>query len=216
MEIALTARHTTVSDKFRRHLEDKLTRLEHLGKRLDRIEVRVDHEPNPRQADTSERLEITVRQGRIVVRAEASSSDIYAALDLAIDKLSMRLRRARDRQKRPAGSRQVSAVRDEALLEGYITAQQQRDTAPENDDYSPVAIRQKIHHAEPMTVDDALTEMELVGHDFYLFIDKETGLPSAMYRRRGWSYGVVSITPDESLATASEAKSEKAPAGATS
>uniref|UniRef100_UPI00356ABEF4 sigma 54 modulation/S30EA ribosomal C-terminal domain-containing protein n=1 Tax=Actinotalea sp. TaxID=1872145 RepID=UPI00356ABEF4 len=58
---------------------------------------------------------------------------------------------------------------------------------------SPVVIREKLHHAEPMTLDDALYEMELVGHDFFLFIDAETALPSVAYRRRGWSYGVIRL-----------------------
>ena len=58
---------------------------------------------------------------------------------------------------------------------------------------SPVVIREKVHAAKPMTVDDALYEMELVGHDFYLFIDIETAQPSVAYRRRGWSYGVIKL-----------------------
>jgi hypothetical protein len=58
---------------------------------------------------------------------------------------------------------------------------------------SPIVIREKVHTAQPMTVDDALYEMEMVGHDFFLFIDAETSLPSVAYRRRGWSYGVIRL-----------------------
>jgi hypothetical protein len=56
-----------------------------------------------------------------------------------------------------------------------------------------VVIRQKLHHADPMTLDDAVYEMEMVGHDFYLFIDKETSRPSVLYKRKGWSFGVIQL-----------------------
>ena len=59
--------------------------------------------------------------------------------------------------------------------------------------YSPVVIRRKVFSAAPMTVDDALYFMELVGHDFYLFQDAETKRPSVVYRRKGWDYGVIEL-----------------------
>jgi hypothetical protein len=56
-----------------------------------------------------------------------------------------------------------------------------------------VLIRRKVFPTQPMTLDDAVDNMELVGHDFYLFIDTVTGSPSVVYRRRGWTYGVISL-----------------------
>ena len=58
---------------------------------------------------------------------------------------------------------------------------------------SPIEVREKVHSSAPMSLEDALNEMELVGHDFYLFHDVETGKPSVLYRRRGWSYGVIHL-----------------------
>lgn len=76
----------------------------------------------------------------------------------------------------------------------------QPDAADENveEPYSdtPVVIREKKHRAAPMTIDDALYEMELVGHDFYLFIDKESARPKVVYRRKGWNYGVIELETD--------------------
>ncbi len=63
----------------------------------------------------------------------------------------------------------------------------------EMDGDGPLVVREKIHKADPMTVDQALLEMELVGHDFYLFRDKENGMPSVVYRRRGYHYGVLRL-----------------------
>jgi hypothetical protein len=61
---------------------------------------------------------------------------------------------------------------------------------------SPVEIREKIHATVPMALDQAVREMELVGHDFYLYHDEETDQPSVVYRRRGWSYGVIHLDVD--------------------
>ncbi|MGK5557696.1 sigma 54 modulation/S30EA ribosomal C-terminal domain-containing protein, partial [Actinomadura kijaniata] len=60
----------------------------------------------------------------------------------------------------------------------------------------PLVVREKFHKAEPMGIEQALFEMELVGHDFYLFRDKESGHPSVVYRRRGWDYGVIRLVEE--------------------
>ncbi len=65
---------------------------------------------------------------------------------------------------------------------------------------SPVVIRTKDHTATPMTIDQALYEMELVGHDFYLFVDAACGKPSVVYRRRGWNYGVIRLAVEQEAA----------------
>lgn len=64
---------------------------------------------------------------------------------------------------------------------------------------TPIVIRRKLHIAEPMSIDEALYEMELIGHDFFLFVNKETGRPSVVYHRHGWSYGVFEIDTPENV-----------------
>lgn len=198
MDIVVTARHTTVSDRFRRHLKEKLEKAELFGQRIDRIEVCIDHEANPRLAEQSERIEVTVRQPRSVIRAEATAGDLYGALDRVQDKLVERMRRARDRSKPHHLHKRQRHIEppSAAALEAMIKEQR---SAPEmeTEDYSPVVIRRKSHMASPMSLDDALNKMELVGHDFYLFEDIQTGRPSVVYRRRGWSYGVIDLVTEE-------------------
>lgn len=190
MEIAVVGRHVEVPERFRRHVEEKLAKVAQLAPRAQRIDVEITHEKNPRQSDSSERVELTVRGKGPVVRAEATADDPYAALDLASTKLLERLRRARDRRKdHHKGAVPAPAVAVEAAPEPAEAVEP--DESPWAD--SPVVIREKFHHAEPMTLDDALYEMEMVGHDFFLFVDAETSLPSVAYRRRGWSYGVIRL-----------------------
>ncbi len=113
-------------------------------------------------------------------------------------KLTERLRRDRDRRKDhrkgegvPAPVPSVAAEPEPVENEHHPMVPGETVESTWGD--SPVVIREKMHHAEPMTLDDALYEMELVGHDFFLFIDAETSLPSVAYRRRGWSYGVIRL-----------------------
>jgi ribosomal subunit interface protein len=215
VEIVVTARHTEVSDRFRRHLEEKLGKVGQLAPRVQRLDVAISHEANPRQAQTRDRVEITVRAKGPVIRAEACADDPYAALDLAQEKLLERLRRARDRRKVHHGRHKPTTIREA----GDSSRNGARSATPDavseqssgQDDQvlgeSPVVIREKDHSARPMSLDDALYEMELVGHDFYLFIDSSTRAPSVVYRRRGWSYGVIRLTPepDEPASDADEA-----------
>ncbi|CAM5781256.1 ribosome hibernation-promoting factor, HPF/YfiA family [Cellulomonas persica] len=196
MEIVVAGRRTEVSPKFRAHLEDKLAKIEQLAPRAQRIDVLVSHEVNPRQADSSERVELTVIDKGPVIRAEACANDRYAALDLALAKLLERLRRSRDRRKDHRNHTPLTPV-DVRPPEAEPPAQEPVVAADGSVEVtlgdSPVVIREKTHQAQPMTIDDALYEMELVGHDFFLFVDAETAQPAVAYRRRGWSYGVIKL-----------------------
>ena len=197
MDIVVVGRHAELPEKFRRHVEEKLAKVEQLAPRAQRVDVEVTHENNPRLAGIRERVELTVVDSGPVVRAEATADDRYAALDLAIGRLLERLRRSRDRRKdhrnntplTPVDVRPPQPVDPEPPAPAPAPGEAVEHVLGD----SPVVIREKTHEAHPMTVDDALYEMELVGHDFYLFIDAETAQPSVAYRRHGWSYGVIKL-----------------------
>lgn len=205
MEIVVAGRHTEVSPRYRAHLEQKLDKVTQLAPRAQRIDVLVSHEANPRQAGSSERVELTVVDRGPVIRAEACADDRYAALDLALGKLLERLRRTRDRRKDHRNHTPLAPVdvrppqpSEEEPAPPVVADDGSVETTLGD---SPVVIREKVHRAQPMTVDDALYEMELVGHDFFLFVDVETAQPAVAYRRRGWSYGVIKLdTPVASAA----------------
>ena len=206
MDIVVTGRHLTVSDRFRAHIEEKLEKITQLEPRTRRVEVLVSHEPNRRQAEVCDKVEITCYAKGPVVRAEACVEDKYAALDLAIDKLMERLRRQKDRRQVHRGRRTPESV---ARATARIVTPAEGGPAVAADDGdqfvdSPVEVREKVHRSTPMTLSDALSEMELVGHDFYLFHDIDTDRASVVYRRHGWSYGVLHLDLDGSLADGPE------------
>ena len=207
MEIVVVGRHTEVPERFRRHVEDKLSKVAQLAPRAQRVDVEVTHEKNPRLSEICERVELTVRGKGPVIRAEAMADDPYAALDIAMTKLMERLRRARDRRKDHRGAPLTPVeVRAAEAVEASAEAEPAGDVTVMADGAiekmlgdSPIVIREKLHTAQPMTLDDALYEMEMVGHDFFLFVDAETSLPSVAYRRRGWSYGVIRLDTPVSI-----------------
>ncbi|SHN47817.1 ribosome hibernation-promoting factor, HPF/YfiA family [Cryptosporangium aurantiacum] len=209
MDIVVKGRNVEVPDHYRQNVSEKLSRVERYDQKLIRIDVELFHEPNRRQAQTCQRVEITVKTRGPVIRSEAAAADFYSALDLAITKLENRLRRAADRRRVHHGRRtpvSVASAMAEATAE--LPAPMwalPNGSEPTLEEHGSVAVldewedgpcrivRTKEHPGEPMTVDDALFEMELVGHDFYLFNDKDTGRPSVVYRRKGYDYGVICL-----------------------
>jgi ribosomal subunit interface protein len=203
VEIVVKSRHMDVSDRFRSHVEEKLTRLEKHDHRIIRVEVEVDKERNPRQSDRAVRIQLTAISKGPVVRAEAAAEDKMAALDMAVDKMATQMRRAADRRRVHRGRHTpVSVGQALAGIEpepnGVAPAEQGGETKRHVGPITvmgdgPLVVREKTHPADPMTLDQALYEMELVGHDFFLFVDKESDRPSVVYRRRGYDYGVISL-----------------------
>ena len=221
MEIVVTGRNVEVPDHFRVHVAEKLGRLERYDHKIVGMEVELFHERNRRQLKNCQRVEITGRGCGPVARAEACAQDFYAALDAAVGKLEARLRRSHDRRrvtgKRTrvmAGRGAATAVLDDLAVSGDDRVDDRMDDEADlraddtidvdipgpriHDEDLPEVIpgrivREKVHPAKPMTVDDALSRMELVGHDFYLFADVDSGQPCVVYRRKGYDYGMIRL-----------------------
>jgi ribosomal subunit interface protein len=206
VDIVLNSRHVEVSDRFRSHVEEKLARLEKHDHRLIRVEVEVDKERNPRLQDRAIRVELTAFSKGPVVRAEAAAEDKMAALDVAVDKMASQMRRAADRRRVHRGRHTPVSVGQarsgiEPVPNGVPAEAEPADKERHIGPIAvlgdgPLVVREKTHQADPMTLDQALYEMELVGHDFFLFVDKESERPSVVYRRKGYDYGVISLEVD--------------------
>jgi ribosomal subunit interface protein len=231
VDIIFKGRHTDVLDRFRRHATAKLSKIGKLDSKAIRIDVEVSTERNPRQSQRRERVELTISSRGPTIRAEAAAEDRYAALDIAFSKLESRLRRAGDRRKCRHGAHAAVRVIDlpaaddaEAGLPGPApepapvesespTQHAEADSAPgdgpsaddvvpiEMEGNGPLVVREKFHLATAMGIDQALFEMELVGHDFFLFRDVEDGRPSVVYRRRGYQYGVIRLVEESASGT---------------
>jgi ribosomal subunit interface protein len=204
VDIVVKGRHVEVSDKFRRTAIEKLARLDRFDAKVLRIDVELIEEHNPRLADLRDRVELTCVSKGPVIRAEAASSDPIAALDLALERLQARLRKAGDRRHIHHGRRTPLSVKTStsnipSTGDSAFETDDERSSGVVGDDRlgvvgdGPLVVREKTFPASPVTLDEALFEMELVGHDFYLFVDKESGAPSVVYRRRGYDFGVIRL-----------------------
>ncbi|MEU9209395.1 ribosome-associated translation inhibitor RaiA [Streptomyces sp. NPDC048415] len=219
VDIVVKGRKTEVPERFRKHVAEKLKleKIQKLDGKVISLDVEVSKEPNPRQADRCDRVEITLRSRGPVIRAEAAASDPYAALDLAADKLEARLRKQHDKRYTRRGSGRLSAAEVADHVPGAATLNGSGSVVPADEPTSvptkkigslevmgegPLVVREKTHVAAPMTLDQALYEMELVGHDFYLFVDSETKEPSVVYRRHAYDYGVIHLSTDPMVAQA--------------
>ena len=213
MDIAIVGRHTKVNGPLRTRIEERMEKITELAPRATRAEVHVCHERSPRVSSEKERVEITLH-GRGVVRAEASSTDREVAFDTAYAKLTAQLRKMHERKVHrhqgklglravPTPASGVPVVTGDADVTDAVENVETWEGAPQGAtreipiDGTPIVIRSKTHEAAPMTVPDAIDQMELVGHDFFLFHDIESDLPSAVYRRRGWTYGVIHLAAAE-------------------
>jgi len=242
MEVNITGRNLGITDRFRDYASEKSEKVAHLADKALALEIKVlRHNSANGTQSGDDRVELTLIGPGPLVRAESAASDKYAAFDLALAKLMQRIRRAKDRKKvhrgqhrpvslheastggfsvidvRPAGPEVITRRDTAAAAAAPVAPVAVVDSAPSDDAddevYCPVVIRKKVFGATPMTVDDALYHMELVGHDFYLFIDSESGRPSVVYRRKGWDYGVIGLDENADAFTEQEPAAVGAVAG---
>ncbi|RZT18991.1 SSU ribosomal protein S30P /sigma 54 modulation protein [Mycobacterium sp. BK558] len=199
-EVVVKGRNVEVPDHFRVFVAEKLSRLERFDRTIYLFDVELDHEKNRRQRKNCQHVEITAKGRGPVVRGEACADSFYAAFESAASKLEARLRKSKDRRKIHYGDKRPESLHEATApdrLDAAFALPTEASAATDGaviDDHEPGRIvRTKEHPATPMTVDDALYEMELVGHDFFLFHDKQSDKPCVVYRRHAYDYGLIRL-----------------------
>ena len=201
MDVSITGRHLTISDGTREQVTEELTAtVEKLRDRVIRAEVEFTQAESKGDPDGEIRCEITLRGKGPVIRAGANASDKMIAFDRAEEKLKAQLRKAADRRKRHRGLRGAKDLDEfnlpplaleESLDEQVATRKVAGGLEVTGD--GPLVVREKRFTTVPLTLAQALDEMELVGHDFFLYVDAETSRPSVVYRRKGYDFGVIHL-----------------------
>lgn len=208
METKIQARNLTVSDRFREYVADRVHKVEQLTHKPQAFEIKITRHDHSRKSGPEDQVELTVIEPGQVVRAEAHAGDKFAAFDVAFDKLTERLRRAADKRKVHHGRHgspgtaeltasdfaglDVRGVPADLLL-GNAKSEPESSDDQSDQPGNPIVIRRKTFSAAPMSVSEAIDQMELVGHDFFMFIDESTDKAAVVYRRKGWNYGVISL-----------------------
>jgi len=201
-EVVVSGRNVEIPDHYRVYVGHKLARVERLDRSLYRFSVELEHERNRRQRKNCQHVEITASGRGPVVRGEGCADTFYGAFEAAVSKLENRLRRSKDRRtvhhggKTPVSLHEATAVVPPLdIAQAFTPDDAAVSTADDSIEHHEPGriVRTKEHEAKPMTVDDALYEMELVGHDFFLFHDKESDRPSVVYRRHAYDYGLIRL-----------------------
>lgn len=200
--VQVTGRNVEIPDHYRVYVGQKLARVERIDSSITRFDVELEHEKNRRQRKNCQHVEITAHGRGPVVRGEGCADSFYGAFEAAVHKLESRVRRGKDRRKVHYGDKTPVSLHEAAAVAAPLDLAE----AFNPDGSAPAAaqvsveehepgqiVRVKEHPAKPMTVDDALYEMELVGHDFFLFHDKESDRPSVVYRRHAYDYGLIRL-----------------------
>ena len=189
MNLTIRSQHATVDDDLHEIAEKKLARLERLLPRVDNVVVDVRHEET-RAAAQRYTVQVTVHSGPAILRAEERAGDARAALEVAADVLSRQARRHKKRldDRHRAGSR--------AWTEPPPPVEREAAPVPADDDEEIEyvlgnIVRIKHFEAKPMSEEEALLQMQLVGHDFFIFLDARTQDYALLYKRRDGDYGLL-------------------------
>lgn len=173
MKFVYTGKGLEVSEGLKARVEKKLGKMERYFNQEADATILFKQQKGARNI-----VEITVSVGGLILRAEECSNDMYLSIDRAVDKLESQMRRYRTKL-----DKHLRDARAEAL---EVAAP---ETVYEEANYD--VVRVKKFTVKPMSVEDAITQMELLGHDFFLFMNEETEIMSVLYRRNDGSYGLL-------------------------
>ena len=190
MELQIRGNGIAVSDDLRQFAEKRAAKLDRLVGRVVDAKLELRHRHNRVGPDTVT-AQLTIQTGRRLLRAEEDDPDARAAVDRAVNKLDRQIRRFRDKRGDHKGAR------PEALVASDVTpALDTHDVEEldEDDAERRAVVRTKRFALKPMDVDEAIDQMELLGHDFYLFHNDLEDGPNVVYRRRDGAYGL--LAPD--------------------
>ncbi len=175
METTLQARNLELSDALREYVEKKMGKLSKFFQRPLQAQIMLSAEKDRRKA------EVTIPMGDLILRGEDETDDIYASVDGVVDKLERQIKKYKtriNRKSRRSGSK-----------EAQLVAMGDADGADEVAE--PLVVRSKRFSIKPMFVDEAILQMDLLGHDFFVFTNADTERMNVVYRRRDQNYGLI-------------------------
>ncbi|MDY5221501.1 MAG: ribosome-associated translation inhibitor RaiA [Eubacteriales bacterium] len=170
MKFVYASKDMAVSESLKTRVEKKLGKLERYFREEPEATIRFKVQKGARNI-----VEITVNAAGVILRAEESSNDMYLSIDHAVDKLESQIRRHRTKLEK-----RIRTAELEPVIEAPVYEEQNYDI-----------VRTKKFAVKPMSVEDAITQMELLGHDFFLFLNEESETMNVLYRRHDGTYGLL-------------------------
>lgn len=183
MELVIKSRNGKMTERQRGYIEEKLTKLDRFLDKDSKVTIEIASENHRSQGEVFRAQATLVADHGILVRAEEQASDLFRAIDDVQNKLQRQLTRYKDRHWKRGKVR-----RDESFVSEPVAV------TADDEDAIPQLVRTKEFALKPMFVDDAVEQMELLGHTFFVFRDAETERTSVVYRRTDGNYGLISPT----------------------
>jgi len=181
MQIKVIGRHMPVTEPIRAYAEEKISKVAKIHDRDDMsvdVVLHVEKNPSNKNRDVAE---VTAYMKGIVVRAEEAAPDMYSAIDLVSEKLERQMRRYKTKLvDRRNGKISVRTAPGDSELPSTLSIEPEASV-----------VRTKRIDAKPMTEDEAILQMELLGHDFFVFTHAEEGTVNVLYRRNDGDYGLI-------------------------
>ena len=185
MEISINTHNVELTQRLQNHIERKTSRLDRYMPNL--AEVRVDlSSQKTRNVVERQVAQVTVRDDRgTILRAEERSSDMFASVDAVIDKLYRQIKRYRGKRR---DKRHSGAAYDESWLGEPLPLEVEEEPEEEAE---PAIVRQKQFPLRPMSPEEAIDQMELLGHSFFVYFDPDDESVNVVYKRRDGNYGIL-------------------------
>jgi len=172
MELKVKTRNIEVTQTLQNYLEKKIGRMPRYLPSITEAYIELSRE-NTKSIQHRYRVEVTLRSSKAFIRAEERSADIFAAIDSVVDKLHRRIERYKGK------------------LYDKSKARARRELMEEAEEEAPQVVRIKRFAVSPMSTEEAIEQMELLGHDFFVFLNSEDGQINVLYRRKDGNYGVI-------------------------
>ena len=192
MNLQIHARNIEVSDRLRDYVEKKLSRLDRYLPYVQEVRVDISHDHRHEEGNRST-AQLTVRDARgTIIRAEEKQgADTFAAVDAAMDKLYRQISRYKDKRQRHAGRNFDTLEPEWSALEPLPLSKNGGSEAPAAEDSPEAIVRRKQINVTPMSEQEAIDQMELLGHKFFVFYNMDSATINVLYRRDNGDYGVL-------------------------
>lgn len=184
MNLIVTGRHVDITDHIEEYVEKKMEKVERHLPHVNEVRAELVYRETRSAADRY-KFQLTIWDGRHILRSEVATGDIFASIDAGMEKILRQVERVEGRRKK---RRRASVAENTEAMMAAMAEQEVLNA--EADDHGRI-VRRKTFVAQPMTVEEAQEQMELLGHDFFLFLNPDENAINLIYRRRDGNFGLL-------------------------
>lgn len=193
MDVQIKTKNLRLTDALQTYIESRIQRLEKINQRVTDAKFEVHTERN-RSGGEQAIAQFTIATKSTILRTEEKNKDLHTAIDLAVDRMERQIRRFHDKQvfnRRRQKSLAALDIDTETIAPNGLVGSETAVELEEDDEPTELLVRRKRYTILPMSEEEAIEQMELLGHDFFVFFNPDDAQINVLYRRRDGQYGVI-------------------------